>query len=125
VERKNANKPEIIQAFIERYKAANERYGIQPKDRYNFNKTGFRISVSRAQDILTRDKDRRAFLVNSNNRESITSIECIYGDNSFILFFIILAGKIHMKKIFVDNMYDDTVIALSDISYSNDDISLT
>jgi hypothetical protein len=28
VERKNINKPETIQAFMERYKAANKRYSI-------------------------------------------------------------------------------------------------
>jgi hypothetical protein len=125
VERKNTNKPETIQAFIERYKAANKKYSIQPEDRYNFDETGFRISVGRAQDILTRDKDKRAFLVDPDNRKSITSIECICGDGSSIPPFIILAGKIHMEKNFVDNMHGDTAIALSDIGYSNDDISLT
>jgi hypothetical protein len=30
-----------------------------------------------------------------------------------------------MKKNFINNIHDDTIIALSDISYSNDDLSLT
>jgi hypothetical protein len=101
-----------------------KRYNIQPKDRYNFDETGFRINIGHAQNILTRDKNKRAFLVDPDNRELITSIEYICGDDFKILSFIILAGKIYIKKNFVNNIYDDTAIALSDTGYSNDDFSL-
>jgi hypothetical protein len=46
VECKNANKPETIQAFMEQYKAACERYGIQPEDRYNFDEFVTSIAIT-------------------------------------------------------------------------------
>ena len=44
------------------------------------NETSFRIDVDRAQTIITMKLHKRLLLADANNRDYITSIECISAD---------------------------------------------
>jgi hypothetical protein len=55
------------------------------------DETGFRIGCGRAYKIITRrNKQKRFYLIDPDNRESITSIETICADGSSIPPMVIL-----------------------------------
>jgi len=69
VDRKNAHHSESILDWFSRYEKVCDKYSIQSRDRYNFDKTGFRIGIGRDQWIVTRDPTRQAYLGSSTNRK--------------------------------------------------------
>jgi hypothetical protein len=90
-ERRESHDPAEFRAHFEKFKAAVNKYGILPDDLYNMNETGFRISCGRAHKIITRrNKQKRFYLIDPDNRESITSIETICADGSSIPPMVIL-----------------------------------
>jgi len=44
-DRKNAHDPESILDWFTRYQGICEKYRIQPCDQYNFDETGFQITI--------------------------------------------------------------------------------
>ena len=62
------------------------KYDILKENIYNMNETGFRIDISRIYKVIIRKKNTQlSFFINDlDNRESLTSIECV-GVNGFLL----------------------------------------
>ena len=57
------------------------------------NVTNFRIDVDRAQIVITMKSHKKLLLINANNRNYITSIECINADideYALLVFLIII-----------------------------------
>ena len=49
IDRKNAQDPDTILEWFYKYKSICDKYGILPRDQYNFDESGFRIGVGRNQ----------------------------------------------------------------------------
>ena len=90
------------------------------------DETGFRIGVGRAYKVVTiiANKDLPLFLQDPDNRELITSIECICARGSYIPSFIILSAKTLTEKTFIDELPGDYKITVSDSGYTNDTLHL-
>jgi hypothetical protein len=68
-------------------------------------------------------KNRRLYLFDPDNRESITSVETIDADGIVIDSFLILLGANYLYKAFRD-LFGKTLIDISKTNYSNDDLNL-
>ena len=53
IDRKNAQHPDIIQEWLQKFKAICDEYEIPPQDIYNFDESGFRIGLDRNQWTVT------------------------------------------------------------------------
>ena len=93
-EKKNAHKPETFQTHFEDYRSAKVEKGIHDEDTYNFDETGFRVGVGKDQWVITKDdSNARLYMEDPNNREYITSVECVGGGGDVIPNMLILSGK--------------------------------
>ena len=119
--------PDTILEWFYKYKSICDEYGILPRDRYNFDESGFRIGVGRDQWIVTRTIKRHHTLSlgSSTNRDSITVCKTISGDGYALPVMIIVPGTIHQEAWFTSTFIDDdTLLAVSETGYSNDVLSL-
>ena len=55
------------------------------------NETNFRIKCEKANTIVTMKSRRKFVITNANNRDYISSIECINADDFTLSFFLIYA----------------------------------
>ena len=124
-ERKEAHSPEEIRAHFRRFREAREKYGVLDEDIYNVDETGFRIGCGRVQYVLTRSS-QKIYGADPDNRESLTSVECISAAGFVLPPMLILAGKLHLEKWFQDEigLPRDTLFAVSDSGSSNDELSM-
>jgi DDE superfamily endonuclease len=89
---------------------------------YNFDETGFRIGCLSGQLVFTRTK-KQVYISDPDNRELVTSMECICADGSAIQPMIIIAGCVMKEKHFMNNLDDDVLLAVSETGYTNDMLS--
>jgi hypothetical protein len=59
-----------------------------------------------------------------DNRESLTSVECISGSGFALPPMIIISGIIFLEKYFMNELSDDVLLATSKTGYMNDQLSL-
>jgi hypothetical protein len=123
IDRKNAHDPEAFRKWFAEFKKICDQYGIQPRDIYNFDETGFRIGIGKDQWIITRDPDRQAYLGSSTNRELVTVCETISADGDALPPMIILSGILHQEKWYT-KLPDNYLVGVSETGYSNDELSM-
>jgi Tc5 transposase DNA-binding domain len=122
--RKNIHNPQAIQAWFDKLLTVIRTYGIVDTDIYNMDETGFRIGVGRRHKVITRASNNRQYLADPDNRDYVTSIECISAGGVSLAPMIVVKAANLQERWIVDNFSDSTVIAYSDTGYSNDDINL-
>jgi len=59
-----------------------------------------------------------------NNRESISSVECISASGEMIPPMIIMSGKVMLEKHFDNDLNSSTLLGISESGYSNDELGL-
>ena len=95
-----------------------------PIDIYNFNKLGFRISISKDQQIITREPYQKAYLSIDINCKLVTIIETISSNRVNLLPIIILAGVQFLyqqfKNLALPNYY---LLGLLEIGYLNNKLA--
>jgi hypothetical protein len=95
-----------------------------PEDIWNMDETGFRISISKDQVVVTKRKRAHYFGI-PENRESAIAIEAISAGGRVLPAFLILSGQVHMAHWYQQaELEDDIAIVTSATGYSNDEISL-
>ena len=73
------------------------KFKIKDFDFYNFNKTGFMMSIIRAIMIITRsDKQANPKLVQPGNREWATAICAVAADGHVVPPFLYVKGRFHL-----------------------------
>ena len=112
---------EILKHFQEFCKLC-EKYDIQPKQIWNFDKTSFRIGCLYRQIVFTL-LEKEVYLSDPNNQELVTSIKGISAAREFIPLIIILLIVVLLKKHFQNNIKGSTLFAVSESSYINDLLS--
>src|SRR5271156_1180332 len=110
-DRKNTHDPADIRAHFEKFQAACIFFGIVFDDIWNYDETGFRVGVGRAHEIITRLKNRRLYLSDPDNRESVTLVETISAGGAVLDPFIILPGVNHLHKAFQD-LFGNTLVGV-------------
>jgi hypothetical protein len=122
--RKNAHDPTAIRSWFTKYQAVIDERGIQPGDISNVDETGFRVGVGRGHKVITKDKTRKIYIPDVDDRQQVTVVECIQADGTSIPPMVILAGKTHLQKHFPPDLHDDILLAMSPTGYNNDSLCL-
>ncbi len=124
VEQRNAESLETIMQHFDEFKEAKTSHGVADGDVYNFDETRFRAGCERQQKVITKEEKAHVVLEDPDNRDLISSLECFGGDGSVIPSIIILSGKSHLEKFFLQNDLDGKVcMAVSDTGYNDDELS--
>jgi len=113
------NREDILKHFDD-FKAIYKRYRIDPADIYNIDETGFRIGCINRRIVITYANTKAVYLSDPENRDYITSIECICGDRSTIPPIIILKGAVLLEAYFRNNLDGNTLFATTETGYIND-----
>jgi hypothetical protein len=78
-----------------------EAYGIQPRDIYNMDETGFRIGQGkRVEGVYTKYPQRApsaSSIDSASQRKLVTSVECIFQDGWVLPPLIIMPGDVQMR----------------------------
>jgi len=100
VERKLTQDVETMERHFTRFLDAYKELGIKKQDLYNMDETGFRIGCDRAHIVITLEASKRLVLTDADNRDYITSIECVGASNDgyVLLAFLIVASKWILNK---------------------------
>jgi hypothetical protein len=119
--RKNAEDPDIIRNYFDRYSRVMQEHEISDEDKWNFDETGFRLGIARSDWVITlADDDRKVQSKDPNNRESLTAIECINGVGDSIPSFLILSGVMIQSTWAENDLNREVVLSTADTDYSND-----
>ena len=74
--------------------------------------------------VITHVATKAIYLLDLDNRESITSIECISASREVILPMIIMSSKVMLEKHFNNNLNANTLLAILESRYLNDHLRL-
>jgi hypothetical protein len=79
------------------------QHGILEKDIFNFDRTGFAISLITATKVVTRyNMPGKPYLLQPSNREWVTTIECINAKGWSIPTCMIFKGNVRIKRWYQD-----------------------
>lgn len=123
--RQLAHDPANIQRWFNGLRSIMTSEGIVGGDIYNHDESGFMIGWGRDQYNLTKHARRRRFLPSAQNREMVTVAEAMCGDRSVLPPMIILPGQLHLERWLNNELDGDTLTAVSDTRYINDEIALS
>ena len=87
------------------------------------DETGFRIGCGIAHSVVTVDKSKPLRFVDPDNRDYVTSVECISAGGWSIPPLVILKGAYILHKWGKNNLPPDIVLAVSPTGYSNDQLA--
>ena len=87
------------------------------------DETGFRTGCGIAHCVVTLDKSKPLQLVDPDNCDYVTSVECICAAGWSLPPFIILKGAHILHKWSRNDLPEDTVLAVSPMGYSNDQLA--
>ncbi len=76
-DRKNVHDSKVLQTYFDEFNEIIVKYYITKNDTWNFNEIDYRMSIAHFDWVVTVDSNKRIYFKNSNNRESLMSIECI------------------------------------------------
>jgi hypothetical protein len=68
------------------------------EDIWNFDEAGFRIGCSKSTLAITNEDQRNVYVPSPDNRETLTSIECINGGAKHIPSFVVVAAKSSLQN---------------------------
>jgi DDE superfamily endonuclease len=123
-EHKRTHDSESIQDWFLRPKKIMDVYGVVANDIYNMDETGYRTGCGRSHLIITTRPEKRKFLLDPDNRQHITSMECVSASGYVLPSTIILPGVQMTHNWILSELDPSTVLAVSDTGYSNDEIQL-
>ncbi len=93
-------------------------------DTWNFDEINYHMSIACFDWIVTVNLHRRIYFKDSNNKESLMSIECISKKNKNISSMLIIIEVHILISHFNNDLNDDVLVTISETDYSNDWISL-
>lgn len=89
------------------------------------NETNFRIGCGWAQIVITLNLKKSLCMMNSNNRDYITSVKCVNSTGKIISPMLIISKvNIFHKWCQKNDLDEDTLIETSDTGYSNDNLTM-
>lgn len=82
------------------------------------------IGHARSQWIVTKAINRQFYLASSQNHELAIVGKTINGNGEVLPPLVVLPGQLHLKGWINNELDGDTLVAVSDSGYTNDEISL-
>ena len=91
---------------------------------WNIDEIGFHIGVLNGKIVITHLNMKAIYLVDPDNRESLTIIETVSTRGEVIILFLILKGEILLEEYFNNDLNIEIVFATSSTRYINNALSL-
>lgn len=124
-DRKDSHDLEDMTEYFNKLKRVMKEKGITEVDVWNMDETGFRIGCGRTQVVISLNRRKSLRLMDPDNRDYITSVECISSAGDVIPPLLIISGVHILHKWCQENDLDgETLIGTSETGYSNDDLAL-
>ena len=124
-ERKDSHGLEDMTEYFNKLERVIKEKGITAVDVWNMDETGFRIGCGRAKMVIMLDPNKPLRMMDPDNRDYITSVECVSSGGEVIPPMLIISGVNILHKWCQENDLDeDTLIGTSESSYSNDDLAM-
>ena len=98
--------------------------GIQPRDWYNSDESGFRIGIGRPKAVITKHYNSKVSIPSSSERELVTVLETISADGWSAPPWIILPGQNILAGWDGASLPANYMLAMSESGYTNDQIGL-
>ena len=114
----------VVITHFKRFKQKRDELGVVDGDIWNMDETGFRIGCGIAHMVVTRHVNRTLFLRDAENRDFITSIECISASGEVIPPHLVLKGNQVLHKWGNTQIPNDYLVGYSESGYSNGDLAL-
>ncbi len=94
-------------------------------DVWNMDKTGFRIDYGKAHLVVIIDSNKPLRMIDPENRDYITLVECIGSADETIPPILLISGVNILHKWCQDNNLDgETLIGTTETGYANDNTAL-
>jgi hypothetical protein len=121
--RNHVRRADVIEHF-KKLEAAIQQWGIAPEDIANYDETGFSVGVSGTQWVVTTARNRKKTLYQADpdNRQHLTSVECILVSGEVLPPFIIVTGANVLESDLPAELPDYYWIGCSETGYMNDDL---
>jgi len=125
-ERALCNDLALINKWFKLVEDTIQQYSIVIADIYNFDETGFQMGAAATCKVVTSARTRgRPAVTQPGTTEWVTIIECINASGWALSPMVILVGKVHISTWYDEGIFlSDWKIALSDSSWTNDDLGL-
>jgi len=115
---------EIVTKWFRNYQEFIREGGIQGKDIWNMDETGFRVGIPGGQTVIVPREVTELYTPSPENRISITVIESVCSNGTVIAPVLIIPGKTHMEVWYHENLVGGERILLSESGYTNDDLAI-
>jgi hypothetical protein len=127
--RKNAKNSNVIKRHFDQFAMIIKNQRISFDDTWNFDETNFRLSIARTDWMLAlldliNEKKQQNWSKCSDNRKSLTIIECINDTRFSILSFLIMTKILIMNSWVNNDLNDKMILFIADTNCSNDWLSL-
>ena len=122
--RRDANDPDILQAWFSLFTATTFEYGIPQCDWYNMDEKGFMKGISDNVKVIISRNDKEAFTIQPGNKDWVSIVECISTTDYVLPPFVIFPGQ-QIQQSWTDKTIDgNTVIRVSENGWTNQEIGL-
>jgi hypothetical protein len=124
--RAECENPRVVKAYFDQLQKVRIQYGIMDDDIYNFDETGFAMGIlATARVISRREETGKPRLVQPDNQEWVTTIECINSSGWALPTTIIFKGRLHLEGWYQgSNLPPDWRIEVSPNGWTTDEIGL-
>ena len=124
-QRRLCEDPQVIGAWFQLVKNTMNKYGVQPEDIYNFDKTGFQMGfISPSMVVTSSDRKGRPKQVKPTNTQWITVIQGACADGTAVPPFFIFKGKQLSQSWFQPGLPHDWTFHVSENGWSLDELGL-
>ena len=115
---------EDVKEHFKAFKKCKEYQGIQDEDIYNFDETGFQISVTSGENVLVPRDITVVYSADPENKELITSVKTLNYGGQKVPLMIIFAGAYYLRRYFKNDLDGDILFTRSESGYSNDKLGV-
>ncbi len=116
-DRKNTHDSKVLQTHFDEFKKMIVKYDITKNDTWNFDEINYHMNIAHFDWVVTVNSNRRIYFKNSNNRESLMSIECISEENKNISSMLIMIEVQLLISHFNNDLDDDVLVTIFDTNY--------
>ncbi len=123
--RKHSHGVHDISDYFEKVERVISEKRFTDLDMWNMDEKGFRIGCGKAQLVVTMDPNKLLWIIDPENRDYITSLECI-GSAGETIPLMLLISKVNIihKWCKNNNLDGETLIGITEAGYANEDTEL-
>ena len=124
-ERKHIHSVHVMSDCFKKIERVMREKGITELDVWNMDEKGFRLGRGKAQLVVTMDPNKPLRMIDPENRDYITSVECIGSAGGTIPPTLLISGVNILHRWCQHNDLDgDIVIGTTETGYASDDTAL-